>query len=325
MADPRERLLCMLEYIKEQAKEINPEGYRLTSAKGFIRQRNDIAGLPGVEFDVRVQGDHVWLRIPRLTAESLPSVPKSYKAVFNVSPDPTGQLPFLDEAAFTRQLNKAIQALEASGTLSPREIAQFKAQHRATADQVLESYTTVWKSWAAAERPRRTTIALYGDLFALMHQMEAEQTSKPQELIWSIGVASWQLASDKKQISFEYPLLTQALEIAIDDQTMAIELRPRAIDTRVELDAFVACRVVGAIEIERAASSHLAKHKENTVTPFDPASYADILKLIACNWYLSFKLSYRDLVCMMNERGICLAHTTILRWVQHYTPEFVKR
>lgn len=27
----------------------------------------------------------------------------------------------------------------------------------------------------------------------------------------------------------------------------------------------------------------------------------------------------------MNERGIDLAHTTILRWVQHYTPEFEKR
>ena len=28
---------------------------------------------------------------------------------------------------------------------------------------------------------------------------------------------------------------------------------------------------------------------------------------------------------MMSERDIGLAHTTILRWVQHYTPEFVKR
>jgi transposase-like protein len=42
-------------------------------------------------------------------------------------------------------------------------------------------------------------------------------------------------------------------------------------------------------------------------------------------WYLSFKLSYRDLVAMMGERGIDLAHTTILRWVQFYTPEFEKR
>ncbi len=42
-------------------------------------------------------------------------------------------------------------------------------------------------------------------------------------------------------------------------------------------------------------------------------------------WYLSFKLSSRDLVQMMSERGITLAHTTILRWVQRYIPDFEKR
>src|SRR5678816_1229409 len=47
--------------------------------------------------------------------------------------------------------------------------------------------------------------------------------------------------------------------------------------------------------------------------------------VLCVRWYLSFKLSYRDLVSMMSERAIRLAHTTILRWVQHYTPEFEKR
>ena len=47
--------------------------------------------------------------------------------------------------------------------------------------------------------------------------------------------------------------------------------------------------------------------------------------VLCVRWYLSYKLSYRDLVAMMNERGIDLAHTTILRWVQHYSPEFEKR
>ena len=47
--------------------------------------------------------------------------------------------------------------------------------------------------------------------------------------------------------------------------------------------------------------------------------------VLCVRWYLSFKLSYRDLVSMMSERGVNLAHTTILRWVQHYTPEFEKR
>jgi transposase-like protein len=47
--------------------------------------------------------------------------------------------------------------------------------------------------------------------------------------------------------------------------------------------------------------------------------------VLCVRWYLSFKLSYRDLVAMMGERGIDMAHTTILRWVQQYTPEFQKR
>jgi transposase-like protein len=48
--------------------------------------------------------------------------------------------------------------------------------------------------------------------------------------------------------------------------------------------------------------------------------------IIRCvSWYTSFKLSLRDLVIMMADRGITLTHTTILRWVQHYLPEFQKR
>ena len=47
--------------------------------------------------------------------------------------------------------------------------------------------------------------------------------------------------------------------------------------------------------------------------------------ILLCVWYLSFKLSSRDLAEMMTERGIILAHTTILRWVQRYVLEFEKR
>jgi transposase-like protein len=41
--------------------------------------------------------------------------------------------------------------------------------------------------------------------------------------------------------------------------------------------------------------------------------------------YLRYKLSLPDLVEMMAERGLQLAHTTILRWVHRYAPEFIKR
>jgi transposase-like protein len=47
--------------------------------------------------------------------------------------------------------------------------------------------------------------------------------------------------------------------------------------------------------------------------------------ILYVRWYLRFKLSFRDLVEMMTERGIDLAHTTIMRWVQRYVPEFERR
>ena len=47
--------------------------------------------------------------------------------------------------------------------------------------------------------------------------------------------------------------------------------------------------------------------------------------ILCVRWYLRYKLSYRDLVEMMAERGWSISHTTILRWVQRYAPEFDKR
>ncbi|WP_245610774.1 IS6 family transposase [Xenophilus azovorans] len=47
--------------------------------------------------------------------------------------------------------------------------------------------------------------------------------------------------------------------------------------------------------------------------------------VLCVRWYLRFKLSLRDLVEMMAERGLALAHTTIMRWVQRFVPEFEKR
>jgi transposase-like protein len=51
---------------------------------------------------------------------------------------------------------------------------------------------------------------------------------------------------------------------------------------------------------------------------------ADIIELCV-RWYITYRLSYRDLVEMMAKRGVVVSHTTILRWVVRYVPEFEKR
>ena len=51
--------------------------------------------------------------------------------------------------------------------------------------------------------------------------------------------------------------------------------------------------------------------------------YHDVI-ILRVRWYLRDKLSLRDLVDMMAERRLSLAHTTILRWVRRATPEFAR-
>jgi len=77
MTEPRRLLTRLLEYIEEQAKEIDPRQFCLSNAKGFIRRSDEIAGLPGVEYDIKVEGDHIWLRVARFTPSSPPAVPRS--------------------------------------------------------------------------------------------------------------------------------------------------------------------------------------------------------------------------------------------------------
>jgi hypothetical protein len=46
----------LLEYIREQAKDIDPRGFRLSDSKKFLCRREALVGLPGVEFDLKVAG-----------------------------------------------------------------------------------------------------------------------------------------------------------------------------------------------------------------------------------------------------------------------------
>ena len=58
---------------------------------------------------------------------------------------------------------------------------------------------------------------------------------------------------------------------------------------------------------------------------FDGRHFDREIIVLCVRWYLRYKLSLRDLVEIMAERGLSLAHTTIMRWVKRFTPEFVRR
>jgi transposase-like protein len=52
--------------------------------------------------------------------------------------------------------------------------------------------------------------------------------------------------------------------------------------------------------------------------------FADEVILTCVQWYLRFKLSYRDVAELARELNVSVAPSTILRWVIRYVPEFEK-
>jgi transposase-like protein len=59
--------------------------------------------------------------------------------------------------------------------------------------------------------------------------------------------------------------------------------------------------------------------------PFKGRHFEREIIILCVRWYWRYKLSYRDLVEIMAERGLAVAHTTIMRWLQRLIPEFEKR
>ena len=47
--------------------------------------------------------------------------------------------------------------------------------------------------------------------------------------------------------------------------------------------------------------------------------------LLCVRWYLAYNLSLRDLEEVMTERGVNIDHSTIHRWVVHFSPVLLKR
>lgn len=47
--------------------------------------------------------------------------------------------------------------------------------------------------------------------------------------------------------------------------------------------------------------------------------------LLCVRWYLAYNLSLRDLEEMMAERGLCVDHSTVHRWVVRFSPQLLER
>jgi len=60
-------------------------------------------------------------------------------------------------------------------------------------------------------------------------------------------------------------------------------------------------------------------------TLFKGCHFNHLLIIQAMRRYVTYKLSYRDVRDLMEERGVMVVHTTVLRWVQRFVPVFERK
>jgi very-short-patch-repair endonuclease len=282
MSSLSDLLVNLLDYVVEQSRAIDPNGFKLSGNKDFIKYRPGLQGLPGVDFDKKVEGDHIWMRVERLAEIPPPQIQlKEIQRFFTISTNPSDPEPSINETVLAHSIATDI------GKLNKPEGEKLTNSRRKLVIDTFASYKPLWKAWAEGEKLRRVAIGLYGELFSLKLQMESEETAKPHELVWGMGITSWKLSVEGRRgpssVDYQYPLITQAMEIYIEEQTMAIVLSPRAIDPRFEFDAFSACHVLSVPEVEKTCKESLSRNPEKQITPFDTGSYEHLLRLAAGN------------------------------------------
>ena len=278
MHTPAQLMSGLLDYLVEQAKDIDPAAFTLSRVTEFQKTWSDLATLPWVDLNVdgAGEGDDAWLRVHRLETTRAPALSEPDLGAFlDIGDDPAGPAPALQETAL------AAARAEVAQVVAEDEADQRDRERRARVGHLLQAYLPHWHNWAAREQPRRQVIALYADLFALKTRLEAQEAVRPLELVWGVGVSSWRIPrADGAGVDFHYPLLTQALDIEIDSDSHAITLGPRPIAARLELDALAACDLPGIGDIERAAPALLLA-AGGGLSPFEPASFEPVLKSVA--------------------------------------------
>lgn len=254
------QVLDLLNYI-EQVEKLKSKPAFSVPAEFFVAHQHELKGLPELQLNLQVEGDDVWLRLPRLQEIAPPDLDEELKLWVTLPKSPE-KTPELKTETVTYE--------------GKREVVRAQLKDHPEVQEAFNWYVEYqWEPWASAERPRRKTIARYNQLFSLQQAIASEGAETPLELVWGIGYAAW-----KKEgfgTALKYPLLVQACEISLNEKTFDLEVRPRDVEPRLEADCYAEMELPGVKQLEGYWRSALA-NGANRVNPFEASTYDGTLK-----------------------------------------------
>ena len=285
----RDRLLSLIEFSQQSARLRGKPAATVAAHGLFALYEHEIQGLPGIRINVNgpENEDEIWLAVERLHEMRPPDVASAaLRPWAQMTMEPTEE-PQLREAADGASLiaagthcssvkppeqGKPAIDPETTITLSDYEEARLVRAQFGT------YLATKWRPWAEEEKRRRRTISLYSQLFTLKHQLEGSIVEAQLELVWGVGLGIWN--SDGAIVS--YPLVGQLVEMSLNPVTAEVEIRPRDVDARVEVDWYASVDNPGVADLERAAKEFFGK-AETTFAPFDRGTFEPLLRTAVTN------------------------------------------
>lgn len=260
MAAATSLVIDLLTYIEEVEKLKKKPSFTVPT-EFFVAYQQELKGLPEIRFNVQVEGDDVWLKVPRLQEIGAPDPGERLR--------PWATLPKSPEKS--PDIKSELVLFEAK-----KEVLREQLSDHPEIKEHFDWYVeNQWEPWAAAEKPRRKAIAVYNKLFALQQIISSEGAETPIELVWGLGYSVWKM--DGHPSAVKHPMLVQPCEITLNPRTFDLEVRPRDVDTQLEVDCYAEMEVSGIKPLEEFWKS-FQQSTENRVNPFDDSTFEGVLK-----------------------------------------------
>jgi hypothetical protein len=279
LATTKAHLQAVLRYLAEVERLRRRPTFRIADHKRLAIYEAEVTGLPGLALDVVEEETEVWLRLQRLHPQPVPPPPPLLRPWIDLKDDPGARPVLHQEVTLRPQEFQDLPAVAHRKPPGPDGTITLRLDECGYVETALDGYLReAWDPWAAEELPRRRAIRLYDRLFALHQSIETEGAGAPTEVVWGVGMAVWR--QDREAIS--YPLLTQRVELAVDDATLAMAVRPAQREPVVELDLYRYLEIPGVRIVEEFANRFFAGLEE-ALSPFHRETFEPIVQTAVAN------------------------------------------
>lgn len=290
MSVEQERLLSLIEFAQQSAQlRSKPPASGVAEYGLFDLYEHEIQGLPGIHVNVNdaESEDEIWLAVERLHETRPPDITSAVlRPWVQMTHGPTEEPSLRDDtdgasliAAGTHR-SSATPPEQDKPAIDPEATVTFSDYDKAA--QVRAQLTTYldtrWRPWADEEKLRRQTIRLYSQLFTLKQQLEGGIVEAQLELVWGVGLGIWN--SNGKPV--RYPVLGRLVEMSLNPETAEVEIRPRDVDARIEIDWYASVDNPGVSDLEKAAKEFFGK-ATTTFSPFDRGTFEPLLRTAVTN------------------------------------------